>query len=52
MDEFTKRLATHLAKDHSGALVYLAPTVVSLNLTQERWPKVEFRATREHRAAE
>jgi peptide chain release factor 3 len=52
IEEFTKRLGNHLARDHSGALVYLAPTTVSLNLTQERWPKIEFRATREHRAAD
>ena len=52
IEEFTKRLGNNLARDHSGALVYLAPTTVSLNLTQERWPKIEFRATREHRAAD
>ena len=32
-------------------LVYLAPTNVSLTLTQERWPKVQFFATRELSAA-
>ena len=52
IDEFTKRLGNNLAKDHGGALVYLAPTTVSLSLTQERWPKIEFHATREHRAAD
>jgi len=46
--EFTKRLAANVARDHTGELVYLAPTTVSLALTQERWPKVEFLATREH----
>jgi peptide chain release factor 3 len=33
--------------DHSGALVYLAPTRVNLELTIERWPKIKFAATRE-----
>jgi peptide chain release factor 3 len=34
--------------DASGALVYLAPTRVNLQLAQERAPAVEFLATREH----
>jgi hypothetical protein len=41
----------HLALDHSGALVYLAPTRVNLQLTLERWPGISFRETREHLAA-
>jgi peptide chain release factor 3 len=49
--EFTKKLVANVARDHSGALVYLAPTTVSLALTQERWPKIQFFATREHAAA-
>ena len=47
LDEFTKKLTVNVARDHSGALVYLAPSTVSLTLTQERWPKVQFFATRE-----
>jgi peptide chain release factor 3 len=47
LDEFTKKLVGNLGKDHSGQLVYLAPSTVSLTLTQERWPKVQFFATRE-----
>jgi peptide chain release factor 3 len=27
--------------------VYLAPSRVNLELTIERWPKIQFRATRE-----
>jgi peptide chain release factor 3 len=50
LEEFTKRLAANVAKDHTGALVYLAPTTVSLTLTQERWPKIQFFATRERAA--
>jgi peptide chain release factor 3 len=51
LEEFTKKLAANLARDHAGELVFLAPSTVSLSLTQERWPKLQFRATREHRAA-
>ena len=38
----------NLARDASGALVYLAPTRVNLQLTQERYPKLRFVATKEH----
>jgi peptide chain release factor 3 len=34
--------------DHSGALVYLAPSRVNLQLTMERWPDITFHETREH----
>jgi peptide chain release factor 3 len=46
--EFRNKLTEHLALDSGGALVYLAPTRVNMQLTMERWPEVEFRATREH----
>ena len=51
MDEFTKKLAANVARDHAGQLVYLAPSTVSLALTQERWPKVRFFTTRESSVA-
>jgi peptide chain release factor 3 len=38
----------NLALDAAGKLVYIAPTRVNLQLTQERWPDVTFMATREH----
>jgi peptide chain release factor 3 len=38
----------YLAEDQSGALVYIAPTRVNLELAIEKWPEVEFHATREH----
>jgi peptide chain release factor 3 len=47
LEEFRTKAFDHLAVDHSGALVYLAPTRVNLELTVERWPKISFRATRE-----
>ncbi len=49
--EFRTKAHENLALDHSGALVYLAPSRVNLQLTLERWPDVTFRETREHLAA-
>jgi peptide chain release factor 3 len=46
--EFEKKLPEYLAYDGGGCLSYLAPTMVNLNLAKERWPEVEFHATREH----
>jgi len=51
LEEFAKKLAGNVAKDHAGELVFLAPSTVSLTLTQERWPKIQFFATREHATA-
>jgi len=51
LEEFRAKAYEHLALDHSGALVYLAPTRVNLQLTLERWPDLVFRETREHLAA-
>jgi peptide chain release factor 3 len=48
LEEFRSRAHDHLAVDHAGALVYLAPTRVNLQLTVERWPEITFRETREH----
>ena len=45
--EFERKAVTHLAMDGGGHLTYLAPTRVNLTLTEERWPEIEFRATRE-----
>lgn len=47
-EEFKKKLADNLAYDHSGNLVYIASSRVNLDLTIERWPEIEFFATREH----
>jgi AcrR family transcriptional regulator len=46
--EFKKKAADNLALDAGGSLSYLAPTRVNLELTIERWPDIQFRATREH----
>ena len=48
LEEFVNKNALNLANDAAGELVYLAPTRVNLNLTQERHPEVQFLATREH----
>jgi peptide chain release factor 3 len=48
LEEFQRRAETNLALDGNGELVYLAPTRVNLNLTEERWPDLRFLATREH----
>ena len=48
LEEFRARAFEHLAVDHSGALVYLAPSRINLELTLERWPDLSFRRTREH----
>ena len=45
--EFRAKAYDNLAVDHSGALVYLAPSRVNLGLTVERWPDIVFRETRE-----
>jgi len=48
LEEFRNRAFENLAMDHSGALVYLAPSRVNLELTLERWPDIRFHETREH----
>ncbi len=50
LDEFEKALAHNVAYDAAGNMTYLATSGVNLRLTQERWPKVQFFATREHAA--
>ncbi|MGQ7843314.1 peptide chain release factor 3 [Granulosicoccus sp. 3-233] len=47
LSDFTRKLDMNLSHDHAGELVYLAPTRVNLQMSQERWPDVEFLATRE-----
>jgi peptide chain release factor 3 len=48
LEEFRKKAAEHLSVDGGDYLTYLAPTRVNLSLMEERWPDIEFRATREH----
>ena len=46
--DFEKKAHDNLALDHGDRLVYIAPTKVNLGLTEERWPEIGFRETREH----
>jgi peptide chain release factor 3 len=50
LEAFRNKSHDHLAVDHAGQLVYLAPTRVNLDLAIERAPDVSFRETREHLA--
>jgi len=47
LSEFKKQLHNNLAVDAADQLVYLAPTRVNLQLTEERWPAIRFAHTRE-----
>ena len=47
LERFRVKAYENLALDGDDQLVYLAPTRVNLDLTMERWPDLEFSATRE-----
>ncbi|HIG92389.1 MAG TPA: peptide chain release factor 3 [Methylococcaceae bacterium] len=44
---FKKKAFDNLAEDGGGYLVYLASSRVNLQLAEERWPEINFNATRE-----
>ena len=48
MESFKNKTQDNLAVDGGGHLTYLAPTRVNLSLTEERYPEIAFRSTREH----
>jgi peptide chain release factor 3 len=48
IDKFLAKVKENVAYDAADQLVYIAPTRVNLNLTEERWPNLRFVATREH----
>jgi peptide chain release factor 3 len=48
LEEFKRKNQQNLALDGGDNLAYVAPTMVNLNLAKERFPAVEFHATREH----
>ena len=48
LESFQNKARENLALDGGGHLTYLAPTRVNLSLTEERYPDIAFRATREH----
>ena len=47
LEEFRQKAHEKLAMDGGGHLTYLSPTRVNLNLMEERWPAIQFKATRE-----
>ena len=48
LNDFKRKVSDNLALDGDGNLTYIAPTRINLELTKERWPEIEFHATREH----
>lgn len=48
IDEFKRKASENLAIDGGGHLTYIATSRVNLSLTEERWPDIDFRSTREH----
>jgi peptide chain release factor 3 len=48
--DFEAALGHNVAYDAAGNMAYLATSSVNLRLTEERWPKLTFHATREHSA--
>lgn len=48
LQQFKQKASQNLALDGGEHLTYLAPSMVNLNLTIERWPDIEFYSTREH----
>ncbi len=48
ISDFQNKVQEYLALDSSDTLTYLAPSRVNLSLVQERYPEINFTATREH----
>jgi peptide chain release factor 3 len=48
LEEFRRKAEVYLALDGGDNLTYIAPTMVNLSLSQERYPDIEFHKTREH----
>ena len=47
LEQFERRNQDNLALDGSDNLTYIAPTMVNLQLTEERYPEVAFHKTKE-----
>lgn len=45
--KFRRQLADNVALDGGDFIAYMAPSMVNLNLTLERWPDITFHKTRE-----
>jgi peptide chain release factor 3 len=48
LDEFRRKGEQNLALDGGDNLTYIAPTMVNLQLSQERYPDIQFTNTREN----
>jgi peptide chain release factor 3 len=48
LEEFQERAGDNLALDAAERLTYLAPGMVNLQLTMERYPDIQFHSVREH----
>ena len=48
LNEFRKKCHDNLALDGGENLTYIAPSMVNLQLAEERYPDIRFRKTREH----
>ena len=48
LQQFITKAHENLALDGSNNLTYIAPTMVNLQMAQERHPDIVFRKTREH----
>ncbi len=48
LKQLKERAPENLALDGADMLTYLAPTAVNLQMTEERFPEISFKATREH----
>ncbi|BBN59831.1 peptide chain release factor 3 [Hydrogenovibrio marinus] len=48
IEKFLAKVKDNVAYDAADQLVYIAPTRVNLSLMEERWPNLQFVATREH----
>lgn len=47
LDKFCGQLGDNIALDGGNFIAYMAPTMVNLQLTEERWPDIRFYKTRE-----
>ena len=50
LEAFQNKVSANLAHDHSNTLVYIAPTMINLNLSMERYPEITFHHTRDRTA--
>ncbi len=48
LEKFKSEQERHLALDSGRHLTYLAPSRVNLDITMEKYPKIQFHTTREH----